>query len=59
MNGKAVNIRLLDPPLHEFLPHDELGIKTLSDTLNIPNDLINSKIYALREQNPMLGHRGC
>lgn len=59
MEGLPVTVRLLDPPLHEFLPEEEEEIEALSEELNIPlRDLIR-KIRLLKEFNPMLGHRGC
>jgi len=59
MEGKPVTIRLLDPPLHEFVPHTPEETKELADFLNVPIDTLQTKIDKLREQNPMLGHRGC
>jgi pyruvate,orthophosphate dikinase len=59
MEGYPVTIRLLDPPLHEFLPHEEKDQRELSDRLNIPLDKLKSRILSLHEFNPMLGHRGC
>ncbi len=59
MGERPVTIRLLDPPLHEFLPKTEADIKQLSDQFNIPHDKIVSKTIELHEFNPMLGHRGC
>jgi len=59
MNGLPVTIRLLDPPLHEFLPKNEKEINDVSKTLNLSNKEINSRIAELHEHNPMLGHRGC
>jgi pyruvate,orthophosphate dikinase len=59
MDGYPVTIRLLDPPLHEFLPGDEDGLKRLADHVNQPFERIRSKVKALEEFNPMLGHRGC
>lgn len=59
MKGKPVNIRLLDPPLHEFLPTEETDKVSLAESLNVPIDLINHRLHALHELNPMLGHRGC
>jgi pyruvate,orthophosphate dikinase len=59
MRGRAVTIRLLDPPLHEFLPHDAETIRSLSERSHIPVETIRSRVEALHEQNPMLGHRGC
>ena len=59
MKGYPVTIRLLDPPLHEFLPHGDTEIKFLAKSLNRSVDIVNAKITSLRESNPMLGHRGC
>jgi len=59
MEGKPVTIRLLDPPLHEFVPHTPEETKELADFLNVPIETLQVKIDKLREQNPMLGHRGC
>jgi pyruvate,orthophosphate dikinase len=59
MNGLPVTIRLLDPPLHEFLPKNEKEINDVSKALNLSNKEINSRIGELYEHNPMLGHRGC
>ncbi|MFY0690098.1 MAG: pyruvate, phosphate dikinase [Cyclobacteriaceae bacterium] len=59
MAGFPVTIRLLDPPLHEFLPHEISSQKELAHALNISLDTIRQKIEDLSELNPMLGHRGC
>ncbi len=59
MKGLPVTIRLLDPPLHEFLPHSEEDMKELSTRLGWSMDRLRSKVRALSEFNPMLGHRGC
>jgi pyruvate,orthophosphate dikinase len=59
LDGKPVNIRLLDPPLHEFLPHNDEEIGHLADVLHIPFDRLKNKVNSLSEFNPMLGHRGC
>ena len=59
MDGLPVTIRLLDPPLHEFLPHGGEESKLLARTLGIPRADLNRIIDSLRETNPMLGHRGC
>ncbi len=59
MDGLPVTIRLLDPPLHEFLPHEEPDIAELASALGISLAMLRSKLEALREFNPMLGHRGC
>ena len=59
MDGYPVTIRLLDPPLHEFLPHSEKDIKVMAKDMKVPFDVIQQKVDDLKEQNPMLGHRGC
>ncbi|HEY3294543.1 MAG TPA: pyruvate, phosphate dikinase [bacterium] len=59
MAGRPVTVRLLDPPLHEFLPHGEKAVADLSKKLNVPAEKINAKVAFLAEANPMLGHRGC
>ena len=59
MGRKSINIRLLDPPLHEFLPVEERDIKQLAKTLNITTTVITNRLRELHEVNPMLGHRGC
>ncbi len=59
MNGYPVTVRLLDPPLHEFVPHDEKGQKEMADEMNVPLKKIVEKVESLAEFNPMLGHRGC
>ncbi len=59
MNGRPVTIRLLDPPLHEFLPHDEAHRAELARTLNVSTEYIIERMKALYEENPMLGCRGC
>ena len=59
MNGLPVTVRLLDPPLHEFLPKTDKDIDNVAKELNISNQDIKSRIIELHEQNPMLGHRGC
>ncbi|HEY3113764.1 MAG TPA: pyruvate, phosphate dikinase [Gemmatimonadaceae bacterium] len=59
MDGLPVTIRLLDPPLHEFLPHGGEETKLLARTLDIARADLNRIIESLRETNPMLGHRGC
>jgi len=58
MDGFPVTIRLLDPPLHEFVPHDKEKIKQLSKELGIRPRLLEKRVLALHENNPMLGHRG-
>ncbi|NLD28213.1 MAG: pyruvate, phosphate dikinase [Myxococcales bacterium] len=59
MNGYPVTIRLLDPPLHEFLPHTEGEIADLSKELGVSAEKLRAKAEELHEVNPMLGHRGC
>lgn len=59
MAGKPVNVRLLDPPLHEFLPSDSEAIADLAKNLGISVEEVNKRIVDLEEVNPMLGHRGC
>ncbi|WP_432664605.1 pyruvate, phosphate dikinase, partial [Wukongibacter baidiensis] len=59
MASRPVTIRLLDPPLHEFLPHKDEDIKALADDLNLNYDGLKETIEELKEFNPMLGHRGC
>jgi len=59
MAGYPVTIRLLDPPLHEFLPHDEDGQKEMADQMGISITEVKDKVESLSEFNPMLGHRGC
>ena len=59
MDGFPVNIRLLDPPLHEFVPHDLAGQKTMAAEMGVSVDEIQKRVNSLAENNPMLGHRGC
>ena len=59
MNGLPVTIRLLDPPLHEFLPHAPAEVREVAESLGTDEASVRAKIDALHEQNPMLGHRGC
>ena len=59
MNGLPVTVRLLDPPLHEFLPRTDREIAEVASSLNIPIKELEGRISELHEQNPMLGHRGC
>ena len=59
MSGLPVTIRLLDPPLHEFLPHDAKSQSDLAKTLSMSTDKIKTRVAQLSEANPMLGHRGC
>jgi len=59
MKGLPVTIRLLDPPLHEFLPQEDKDIEELSRTMKVPVNTLKHKVESLHEFNPMLGHRGC
>jgi pyruvate,orthophosphate dikinase len=59
MKGRPVTIRTLDPPLHEFLPHDEAGVRDLAAATHKDVAAIKARIEELKESNPMLGHRGC
>jgi pyruvate,orthophosphate dikinase len=59
MAGRPVTIRTLDPPLHEFLPHDDLGVAELADATGKTSAEVKARIEELKESNPMLGHRGC
>jgi pyruvate,orthophosphate dikinase len=59
MDGLPVTIRLLDPPLHEFVPHDAKDIADLAKALKISPAQVKAKVESLKEFNPMLGHRGC
>jgi len=59
MNGLPVTVRLLDPPLHEFVPHEEKNQKEMADQMGISVEKIKAKVDSLAEFNPMLGHRGC
>jgi pyruvate,orthophosphate dikinase len=59
MDGLPVTIRLLDPPLHEFLPQKEEEVEALAGSMGISVDRVHKKVESLREFNPMLGHRGC
>ena len=59
MDGLHVNIRLLDPPLHEFVPHDAAGQETMAKEMGVTVEEINKRVNSLAENNPMLGHRGC
>ncbi|MBI4114959.1 MAG: pyruvate, phosphate dikinase [Candidatus Omnitrophica bacterium] len=59
MDGLPVTIRLLDPPLHEFLPHDEPSQKEMAEVMKVSLEEIKHKVEELHEFNPMLGHRGC
>ena len=59
MSGLPMTVRLLDPPLHEFLPHTQEEMTVLAQSLEIPLQEVVEKVHSLEEQNPMLGHRGC
>src|SRR5574344_1529542 len=59
MDGCPVNIRLLDPPLHEFVPHDIEGQKIMANEMGVDIKVIQQRVASLAENNPMLGHRGC
>jgi pyruvate,orthophosphate dikinase len=59
MKGLPVTIRLLDPPLHEFLPHDEKSQKDMAQRLGVAPAKVKQRVAQLHEMNPMLGHRGC
>ncbi len=59
MHDLPVTVRLLDPPLHEFVPHDEKGQKEMADVMGVTVAEVKERVESLIEQNPMLGHRGC
>ncbi len=59
MNGYPVTVRLLDPPLHEFVPQDEKGQREMAAEMNVSYEKIKARVDSLHEVNPMLGHRGC
>ncbi|HAJ19131.1 MAG TPA: pyruvate, phosphate dikinase, partial [Rhodospirillaceae bacterium] len=59
MKGLPVTIRLLDPPLHEFLPREEAEFQELAASLAVDAKLVQARASQLHESNPMLGHRGC
>ena len=59
MDGYPVNVRLLDPPLHEFVPHDLAGQQIMADEMGVSVEEIQHRVNSLSEHNPMLGHRGC
>ncbi|MCQ2334345.1 MAG: pyruvate, phosphate dikinase [Paludibacteraceae bacterium] len=59
MDGCPVNIRLLDPPLHEFVPHDLAGQQIMAKEMGVSVEEIQKRVNSLAENNPMLGHRGC
>jgi pyruvate,orthophosphate dikinase len=59
MNGRPVTIRTIDPPLHEFVPHEEAAQRQLAGQIGIPYEKVRSRVESLHEFNPMLGFRGC
>jgi len=59
LKGRPATIRFLDPPLHEFVPHDEKGQREMARAMGVPARKIKEKVESLHEFNPMLGHRGC
>lgn len=59
MDGYPVNVRLLDPPLHEFVPHDRKGQEEMAKAMGVTVEYIHHRVESLCEHNPMLGHRGC
>jgi len=59
MDGLPVTVRLLDPPLHEFLPHGDKALAALAEEMGVEASVVEERASALDEQNPMLGHRGC
>ena len=59
MKGLPITVRLLDPPLHEFLPHDEADVTAFAKTAKLDLDDVRQRLSELKETNPMLGHRGC
>ena len=59
LKGKPATIRFLDPPLHEFVPHDDKGQQEMAKAMGVPAQKIKEKVDSLHEMNPMLGHRGC
>ncbi len=59
MDGYPVNVRLLDPPLHEFVPHDPKGQEEMAKAMGVTVEYIRQRVESLCEHNPMLGHRGC
>ena len=59
MDGYPVNVRLLDPPLHEFVPHDLKGQEEMAKAMGVTVEYIRARVESLCEHNPMLGHRGC
>ncbi len=59
MDGRPVTIRTLDPPLHEFLPQEAREVRKLAEEMGVPHEKLRQRVEALKETNPMLGHRGC
>src|SRR6185295_19390670 len=59
MDGLPVTIRLLDPPLHEFLPHEDKNQKEMARQMKVPLEKVKRRVTELHEANPMLGFRGC
>lgn len=59
MGERPVTVRLLDPPLHEFLPYEDHDIRTLAENMNLDYSDLKNRVNSLKEHNPMLGHRGC
>ncbi len=59
MDGRPVTVRLIDPPLHEFVPHDEPAQRALAESIGVPFETVRHRVESLHESNPMLGHRGC
>jgi pyruvate,orthophosphate dikinase len=59
MNGRPVTIRTIDPPLHEFVPHDEKAQRELAQQMGVPFEKVKARVESLHEFNPMLGFRGC
>jgi len=59
LKGRPATIRFLDPPLHEFVPHDDAGQQEMAKAMGVPVEKIRAKVDSLHEFNPMLGHRGC
>ncbi len=59
MDGLPVTVRLLDPPLHEFVPHEDDLVVELAGTMGVDADVVRARVAQLKEANPMLGHRGC
>src|SRR5215470_9088750 len=59
MDGRPVTVRLIDPPLHEFVPHEEEKQRELARRIGVPFEKVRARVEQLHEVNPMLGHRGC